>query len=68
MSKVLEDLCNIRQKPSEAVEVYCCLINESLFRCVKLHSEDEKMNLYVDGLLNTIGMVVAIAKAFTFAN
>ena len=59
MRKFLEDLRNIRQGEDEVEEAYRKRLNECVFRCGNVHSEDEKMTLYVDGLSDTIRMIVA---------
>ena len=59
MREALESLRNIRQTSTEAEEDYRKRLNDAIFRCGNIHEEDEKMTYYVDGLNNTIRMVVA---------
>ena len=59
MREVLADLRNIKQNANESEESYRKRLNEAIFRCGNVHTEDEKMTLYVDGLSETIRMVVA---------
>lgn len=59
MRRVLEDLRNIRQGETEVEEEYRKRTNEAVFRCGKVHSEDEKITLYIDGLSDTTRTVVA---------
>lgn len=57
--KVLEDLRNITWGESEVEEDYRKIVNLAAFRCGNVENEDRKIDLYVDGLSNTIRTVVA---------
>lgn len=59
IGEVLQDLRNVRQKPEEVEKHYVKHLNESIFQCCNVHSDDEKITLYVDRSSNTIIMVVA---------
>lgn len=59
MWNVLEDLHKVRQKADEKECQYNKRLNEAIFRRGNVHSEDENVTLYVDGLSPKINMVVA---------
>jgi len=59
MREALEHLRNIRQGEMEAEEEYRKRLNQAIYRCGNVHEEDEKMTYYIDGLSDTIRMVVA---------
>lgn len=62
MRQVLEDLPKFLQGES-AVEVeYRKLFNEADFRCGNVLSEDEKITIYIHGVLETIRTVVARSR------
>lgn len=59
MRDVPEELRNVKQKADEKEDQYRKWLNEAILRCGNVHSEAEKVNLYVDGLSPKIDMVVA---------
>ena len=59
MREALETLRDVRQENTETEEDYRKRLNVAIHRCGNVHSEDEKMTLYVDGLAPTIRTVVA---------
>lgn len=59
MSEVLKDLRNIHQGETKVEEEYRKRLNEEVFRCVNVHSQDEKFTLSIIRLSDTIRTVVA---------
>lgn len=59
MPEVLEDLCSIRRGETEVEDAYQKRLNQAELRCGNVHSEDEKIALYINGLSNTIRTEVA---------
>ena len=59
MREALENLRQTQQNPDELEQEYRKRLSNAIFRCGNVHSEDEKMMLYVDGLSDTIRMPVA---------
>lgn len=47
MCEGLEDLRNVKQKPDENEDQYRKRLNEAIFRCGNVHSEDKKITVYV---------------------
>lgn len=50
MRIVIEDLRNIRRNEDDKEDEYRKRLNEAKLVCGKVHSEEEKITLYVDGL------------------
>lgn len=59
MREVLEDIRNVKEEQEEVEEDSLKRLNDAIFRCGNIHSEYEKITLYVNGLSNTIVMLVS---------
>ena len=55
----MSDLRMTRQSTTEDENAYAARINQATYRCANIHSEDEKMTFYVDGLMPNIRTTVA---------
>lgn len=59
LHEVLDDLRNVHQKPDEVEEEYFKRLNKAVFRFGNFRNDYEKVTLYMDGLSDTIRMVVS---------
>ena len=59
ISEALLDLRDIRQKPGEPETDYSSRLMRAVYRCGNIHSADERMTMFVDGLNPAIRSLVA---------
>ena len=62
----MSDLKMTRQSTTADETAYASRINQATYRCGNVHSEDEKMKFYVDGLMPNIRKIVALFRENQF--
>lgn len=59
MLEALEKLRNVKEKANKDEDQYRKQLNKAMLKCGNVHSKDEKIILYLDGISTTNNMVVA---------